>query len=81
MHFQTMIPCGVRFFDLSFHWIAYVSLGVGIAYTIDPVYESEVRDYLGLSFSREHCLAFFFSDMIVFFFFFDPSINQITGKR
>ena len=50
-----MIPCGVRFliliifsfFDRESIKMAHFSLRTGIAYTIDPVYEVEVRDYLG----------------------------------
>ena len=49
MHFQTMISCGVRsFFQSSRLKTAHFSLRrIGIAYTIDPLYETEVRDYLG----------------------------------
>ena len=33
--------------DLFTFAYAYYLMGVGVAYTINPLYESEVRDYLG----------------------------------
>lgn len=42
------ILCGVRPPALTFLILEFITeISIGIAYTIDPIYEAEVRDYLG----------------------------------
>lgn len=58
MHSQKMIPCGVGLQSLICPFAIFADPALaGIAYTIDPEYEAEVREYLGWCLSPYHLVT------------------------